>query len=47
MWKKATNKTGKWANIKVNAAKRLERAKRQGKSENYIKDLEKHLSKLK
>ena len=47
MWKKATNKTGKWANIKVNAAKRLEKAKRQGKSENYIKDLEKHLSKLK
>lgn len=47
MWKKATNKTGKWANIKVNAAKRLEKAKRKWKSENYIKDLEIHLSKCK
>ena len=46
MWKKATNKTGKGQNIKVNAAKRLEKAKRQGKSANYIADLEKHLSKL-
>lgn len=46
MWKKAKNKTGWWINIKTNMAKRLERAKRQGKSENYIADLEKHLSKL-
>lgn len=45
MWKKATNKTGKGQNIKVNAAKRLEAAKRKGKSANYIKDLETSLSK--
>lgn len=47
MAKKAKNKTWSWANIKINAAKRLEKAKRKWKSENYIKDLEKHLSKLK
>lgn len=46
MSKKAKNKTGSGANIKTNASRRLERAKRLGKSENYIKDLEKHLSKL-
>lgn len=40
MWKKATNKTGKGQNIKTNMSKRLSRAKRKGKSENYIKDLE-------
>lgn len=33
-------------NTKLNASKRLEKAKRKGKSQNYIKDLEKHLSKL-
>ena len=43
-WKAKTKRN--WQNIKVNAAKRLEKAKRQGKSENYIKDLETHLSKL-
>ena len=32
-------------NIKLNASRRLEKAKRQGKSANYIKDLEAHLSK--
>ena len=42
--KKKTNRTGN--NIKLNASRRLEKAKRQGKSENYIKDLELHLSKL-
>jgi len=46
MWKKAKNKTGSWVNIKTNASRRLERAKRKWKSENYIADLEKHLSKL-
>lgn len=46
MANKSKNKTGSWANIKLNASKRLERAKRQGKSEKYIKDLELHLSKL-
>lgn len=46
MAKKAKNKTWSWANIKTNAVKRLERAKRLWKSENYIKDLEKHVSKL-
>lgn len=46
MAKKAKNKTWSWANIKLNASKRLEKAKRQGKSANYIADLEKHLSKL-
>ena len=35
-----------WQNIKLNASRRLEKAKRQGKSENYIKDLEARLSKL-
>ena len=40
MAKKAKNKTGTWVNIKLNLARRLERAKRQWKSENYIKDLE-------
>lgn len=35
-----------WQNIKLNASKRLEKAKRQGKSAAYIADLEKHLSKL-
>lgn len=35
-----------WQNIKLNASRRLERAKRKGKSENYIKDLETHVSKL-
>lgn len=42
---KSKNKTGWWINIKTNMAKRLERAKRQGKSENYIKDLELAVSK--
>lgn len=46
MAKKAKNKTWSWANIKTNAVKRLEKAKRLWKSENYIKDLEKHVSKL-
>ena len=46
MAKKAKNKNWSWLNIKLNASKRLEKAKRQGKSENYIKDLELHLSKL-
>ena len=45
MSKKSKNKTGSGANIKLNLAKRLERAKRQGKSEAYIKDLELSLSK--
>lgn len=45
MAKKAKNKTGSWANIKTNMAHRLERAKRQGKSANYIKDLETALAK--
>ena len=45
MWKKATNKTGKWANIKTNMSKRLARAIRKEKSINYIKDLETALSK--
>ena len=35
-----------WQNIKLNASRRLEKAKRKWKSENYIADLEKHLSKL-
>lgn len=35
-----------WQNIKLNAVKRLERAKRKWKSENYLKDLELHISKL-
>lgn len=35
-----------WQNIKLNASRKLEKAKRQGKSESYIKDLEAHLSKL-
>lgn len=43
-WKKKTKRNGQ--NIKLNASKRLERAKRKWKSENYIKDLETHLSKL-
>lgn len=33
-------------NIKLNASKRLEKAKKQWKSDAYIKDLEMHLSKL-
>lgn len=42
--KKKSNRNGQ--NIKINAVRRLERAKRKGKSANYIKDLEAHLSKL-
>lgn len=34
-----------WQNIKLNMARRLEKAKRQWKSANYIKDLETALSK--
>ena len=34
-----------WQNIKSNLAKRLDKAKRLWKSENYIKDLELKLSK--
>lgn len=45
MGKKSQNKTWKGANIKSNLAKRVARAKRQGKSENYLKDLELALSK--
>lgn len=41
-WKKH-KKTG--INTKINAVKRLEKAKRLWKSENYIKDLEKMVSK--
>lgn len=41
---KKTKRNGQ--NIKLNASRRLEKAKRKGKSENYIKDLEIHLSKL-
>jgi hypothetical protein len=47
MANKSKNKTGTWANIKLNMARRLERAKRQWKSANYIKDLETALSKRK
>ena len=47
MASKSKNKTGTWANIKLNASRRLEKAKRKWKSANYIADLEKHLSKLK
>lgn len=43
-WKAKTKRN--WQNIKLNASRRLEKAKRQGKSEKYIKDLEIHLSKL-
>ena len=46
MAKKAKNKHWTGVNIKLNASKRLEKAKRKWKSENYIKDLELHLSKL-
>lgn len=42
--KHKVNRAGK--NQLYNANKRLQRAKRKGKSENYIKDLELHLSKL-
>ena len=41
--KKKHHTTGQ--NIKLNMSRRLEKAKRKGKSENYIKDLEKALSK--
>lgn len=34
-----------WQNIKINMSHRLERAKRKGKSENYVHDLELALSK--
>lgn len=34
-----------WMNIKSNLIKRLERAKRKGKSEKYVKDLELAISK--
>lgn len=47
MGKKSQNKTWKGANIKLNAVRKLERAKRKGKSEAYIHDLETHVSKLK
>lgn len=47
MASKSKNKTWSWANIKLNAVRRLERAKRKGKSEQYIKDLETYVSKLK
>lgn len=33
-------------NIKLNAVRRLEKAKKQWKSENYIKELELKISKL-
>lgn len=36
-----------WQNIKLNLARRLERAKKQWKSANYIKDLETALAKKK
>lgn len=42
--KKKTNRTGN--NIKLNASRRLEKAKRKWKSKNYIADLEAHVSKL-
>lgn len=44
MAKKKAHKAG-GQNILSNIMKRLERAKRQGKSENYIKDLQKSLEK--
>lgn len=44
---KSKNKTGNWINIKLNAVRRLEKAKRKWKSENYIKELELKISKLK
>lgn len=47
MASKSKNKTWSWANIKLNAVRRLERAKREWKSEAYIHDLETHVSKLK
>lgn len=42
--KKKHHTTGQ--NIKTNAVKRLEKAKRLWKSENYIKDLEKRVAKM-
>lgn len=45
MAKKAKNKHGSWENIMSNLLKRMERAKRKNKSENYIKDLEKAIAK--
>ena len=47
MSSKSKNKTWDWRNIKTNMAKRLAKAKRQWKSENYIKDLDLALSKRK
>jgi hypothetical protein len=42
--KTKTSRAGK--NTAYNANKRLQKAKNKGKSENYIKDLELHLSKI-
>lgn len=42
-WKAKTKRN--WQNIKTNMAKRVAKAKKQGKSENYLKDLELALSK--
>lgn len=44
MAKKKTHKTT-WQNVLSNIMKRLERAKRKGKSEAYISDLQKSLEK--
>lgn len=44
MAKKKQHKAG-WQNVLSNISKRLERAKRKGKSEAYIKDLQKSLEK--
>lgn len=46
MWKHKHKVSRAGKNQLYNANKRLTRAKKQGKSENYIKDLELHLSKL-
>ena len=45
MWVHKHKISRAWKNTKLNAVRRVERAKRQNKSENYINDLIKNMEK--